>query len=78
MRERRQWKDMSTAQRVQAISLGVLQIGLLVAAQRDIARRSAAHIRGDKRMWRAIALVNYLGPIAYFCLGIARPTPADS
>ncbi len=43
---------------------------LIVAAERDIQRRPADHIRGPKLVWRAVATQNVIGPAAYF--GLAR------
>jgi len=43
---------------------------LIVAAERDIQRRPADHIRGPKLLWRAVATQNVIGPAAYF--GLAR------
>ncbi len=72
MHEPQQLKGVSGNQRAWAILKGVIQIGLFVAAQRDITRRPATQIRGDRRMWRAISFVTILGPLAYFALGIVR------
>ena len=51
----------------------VVQLTLLVAAQRDISRRPAAEIRGSKAMWRVATLVNFIGPGCYFTFGVKRP-----
>jgi hypothetical protein len=50
------------------IPIVILQLGLLVAALVDLARRERT--RGPKWMWAAvILLVSFIGPIAYFMLG---------
>jgi hypothetical protein len=67
------WQDLSMAQRVGAIIMGGIQIALLVAALMDIRRRPAEQIKGSKRLWTALAFVNYIGPLAYFLVGIKRP-----
>jgi hypothetical protein len=69
----KKWQDLSPWQRLSVIATIVLQIALLGAALYDIRRRPATEIRGSKRMWAAIAFVNYIGPIAYFLLGRRRP-----
>jgi len=51
---------------------GVVQLGLLVAALVDIHRRPATQIRGRKRLWVAVAFVNFVGPISYFLFGRRR------
>jgi hypothetical protein len=69
---KRSLRDLSTPQQVLLALLVVVQIGLFAAAQLDLRRRPARKIRGDKRLWRAAAFVNYLGPIAYFTYGRKR------
>jgi hypothetical protein len=63
------WAEASPGQRLLVVLGGIVQMGLLVAAQVDITRRPAAEIRGSKRMWRAVSLINFFGPIAYFVRG---------
>ncbi|NLD42633.1 MAG: hypothetical protein GX657_03970 [Chloroflexi bacterium] len=72
MHEPQRLTGVSGNQRAWAILRSAIQISLFVAAQRDITRRPATQIRGDKRMWRAISFVTILGPLAYFALGIVR------
>ena len=50
------------------IPILVLQLGLIVVALIDLARRERT--RGPKWMWALIILfVNLIGPIVYFVLG---------
>ena len=49
--------------------LATVQLGLLIAAERDIQRRPAALIRGPKTRWRLLCLINFLGPLSYFTFG---------
>lgn len=50
------------------IPIFVIQIGLIVAALIDLARRPAT--RGPKWLWVVIILfVNLIGPIVYFLVG---------
>ena len=63
------WQDMNNGQRVGVVLVGIIQIALLVAALRDIRKRDAEELRGSKTMWRAISLVNFIGPITYSTLG---------
>jgi Phospholipase_D-nuclease N-terminal len=53
-------------------ALGVVQLGLLVAALGDIYRRPAEEIRGAKPLWAAAAFVNFVGPVSYFLFGRRR------
>ncbi len=63
------WQDMNNGQRVGVVLVGIIQIALLAAALRDIRKRDAEELRGSKTMWRAISLINFIGPITYFALG---------
>ncbi|HET6506762.1 MAG TPA: hypothetical protein VFG42_08230 [Baekduia sp.] len=48
-----------------AITVALAIVG---AAQRDLFRRSAGEVRGDKRLWHLVCL-NALGALAYFRWG---------
>ena len=69
MAKHKTWSDLTTAQRVGVGLLGTVQVGLLVAAQVDLTRRDDEQIKGPKPMWRAVSLINFVGPLAYFALG---------
>ena len=73
---KKQWKDLTTAQKRGIVFLGVLQLALLITALLDIRRRPADAISGSKRLWTAIVFINGIGPIAYFVVGRKRPAPA--
>ncbi len=47
----------------------VIQLALTGAAHADLSRRDASEIRGSKAKWRAITLINFIGPILYFSRG---------
>ena len=47
----------------------MVQLGLLVAAQIDLTRRSDDQVNGPKAVWRAVTLINFVGPLAYFAVG---------
>ena len=66
------WKELSPKAKFGTIVGAIIQLTLLVAAQRDISRRPAAEIRGSKAMWRAATLVNFIGPGCYFTFGVKR------
>lgn len=67
------WKEMSPAARASFVIIGIMQVTLMLAAQRDISRRPAAQINGPKAAWRAASLINFIGPAGYFVLGRKRP-----
>jgi hypothetical protein len=77
--KRMTWSDLTAAQKVGAVGLGAVQLGLLAAALVDLRRRPAEEIRGSKRVWTGVVFVNYIGPISYFVFGRkprARSGPA--
>lgn len=75
-RRKKTWKEMSPSARVGTILVGIVQMSLLVAAQRDISKRPAALINGPKGAWRAASFINFIGPMGYFIFGRKRGTGA--
>lgn len=75
MAQKKTWKEMSPSARAGFILVGIAQISLLLAAQRDISRRPAELINGPKAAWRLASFVNFVGPVGYFVLGRKRPVP---
>jgi hypothetical protein len=69
---KKKWSDLPTPAKAGIVAAGTVQLALLFAAQVDITRRSADQIRGPKRLWRVIVLVNFLGPLLYFTIGRVR------
>jgi hypothetical protein len=71
-RQKKTWKEMSPAGKAGTIFTAIVQVSLLVAAQRDISRRPAELINGPKAAWRAASFVNFIGPMGYFVFGRKR------
>jgi hypothetical protein len=71
--KKKTWKEMSPAARTGTILIGIAQVALMLAAQRDISRRPAELINGPKAAWRMGALINFVGPMGYFVFGRKRP-----
>ena len=67
------WKEMSPAARASFVAVGIAQVSLMIAAQRDISRRPAEQINGPKAAWRMASMINFIGPMGYFVLGRKRP-----
>ncbi len=74
MWKRKQWSELTRIQKAIFVALGIFQVALLAVAQWDINRRPEEEIRGNKWIWKAIALINFAGPIAYFLFGRSRPS----
>ena len=68
----RRWSELSRGQRRTVVALGAAQLSLQAAALIDLARRPAAEVNGDKRVWAAVTFVNWAGPLAYFARGRRR------
>jgi hypothetical protein len=74
-RKKKTWKEMSPTAKAGTILAGIVNLSLLVAAQRDISKRPAALINGPKAAWRAASFINFIGPVGYFTFGRKRPSP---
>jgi hypothetical protein len=69
---KKKWNELTPMARFGTIVAATVQLSLLIAAQRDIALRPAAQIRGSKTLWRLATLVNFIGPGCYFTFGVKR------
>ena len=54
--------------RIAAFTTLAVSLVIVAAAERDLQGRSAAQVRGDKRIWRLVCL-NAMGALAYFRWG---------
>jgi phospholipase D-like protein len=71
-RSRKRWGELSVGRRAAIVAAGTVQLALFAAALRDLRRRPARKVNGDKRLWVAACFVNFVGPIAYFIFGRKR------
>lgn len=61
------------------IALAVGELVLKIWAARDLAKRPRAEVRGSKKLWAPLLLVNFFGPLAYLKAGRrSLPDPADA
>jgi hypothetical protein len=67
--DRKRWSELSPGERGVVAALGAIQVALTAAALIDLRRRPAAQVNGDKRVWAAVSLINFVGPAAYFAFG---------
>lgn len=70
--QRRKWSELTATQRRTIVVLAAVQFALAGAMLRDLRRRPADEVRGPKRLWLGAALVNTIGPLAYFAFGRRR------
>ena len=70
---RRSWSELSPLARKFVVVSGLVQVGLFIAAQVDLARRPADQVVGSKPRWRMIAFLNFIGPAVYFWRGRRKP-----
>lgn len=66
---KRSWASLPTGVKILIMVAGAVELGLLAAAQTDIARRPAEQIRGSKLRWRLLSFINLVGPLIYFRRG---------
>jgi hypothetical protein len=66
------WSDLSRGQQAALGAAAAAELSLKVAALIDISRRPAELVRGPKALWRAVQVVNLLGPLSYFAFGRKR------
>ncbi len=69
VKQQRRWEDLTGQQRVLVAVGGMIQVSLMLAAQIDMWRRDPAEIRGSRWIWTFVALINFVGPLAYFVFG---------
>jgi hypothetical protein len=68
VRKKKSFKELSPGQQVLSIVSIAVSLVLITAAERDLHRRPATEIRGDKRLWRIVCL-NGLGALGYLAWG---------
>ena len=54
--------------RILSVAL-VIHVIMLSLTWRDLSRRPAAEVRGQKRMWRLASLLNTSGSVTYWLFG---------
>jgi hypothetical protein len=65
----KRWSELSRTERSFIAGAMTVQLSLLAAALVDLQRRPSDQVKGPKRLWRAVAFVNFVGPISYFLFG---------
>jgi hypothetical protein len=70
--KKQKWSALPPGRRRGIVGVGIVQVGLCIAALLDIRRRPADQINGSKPMWVALSFLNTVGPLAYFAFGRKR------
>jgi Phospholipase_D-nuclease N-terminal len=65
----RHWADLPPVAKGATSVAALLQVTLLVAALRDLRRRTAAELNGPRWVWALVCFVNVIGPLSYFRFG---------
>ncbi|MFL0410912.1 PLDc N-terminal domain-containing protein [Microbacterium paludicola] len=65
-------RNVSPLAKVALALVGLVQIGLALAAFSDLWARPATQVRMTKPAWIPIILINWIGPFAYFVGGVKR------
>lgn len=72
-KNRTRWKDLPGWAKAVFVLIGIVEVGMLGAAHWDLSQRTDDEVNGSKTMWRWVALVNVIGPLAYFRWGRKQP-----
>jgi hypothetical protein len=73
-RRNKRFRELSRSRQVVLLAASGIQLALLVTAEVDLQRRAPSEIRGDRSLWRAACLINFIGPLAYFRWGRRKST----
>lgn len=72
MTTRRRWSELSPGQRAGIAGAAAVQLTLLGAALADLRHREPDELTAPVWVWRLVAFVNFVGPLAYFAFGRRR------
>ena len=68
----RRWRDLSPQQKKIAVAAVILNAIIASFTWRDLRRRPASAVRGNKRLWRLASMANTSGSVAYWLFGRRR------
>lgn len=69
---KRRWSDLDPRAKAALVVGSLVELVLTTVALRDLKRRPSSQVRGPKFLWRLLAFVQPVGPIAYLLLGRRR------
>lgn len=68
--------ELTTAQWVLIVALGIAQFGLLIAGLVAVLRAPAQRLTAPRVVWAAICFVQFIGPVIFFVAG-RKPVPIE-
>ncbi len=74
---RKRWDEMKRREKAGTAGMGIVTLALTVWALWDIKRRPADQIRGKKRTWAMVSLIQPFGALIYFAFGRTKPRAED-
>lgn len=66
---KKKWADLSSKQQRAVAVAGVVEGVMTLAVWRDLAKRTDDEVQGSRWKWALVALLQPVGPIAYFVRG---------
>ena len=69
---KRRWSDLDPRAKAAIVVGSLVELVLTSVALRDLKRRPSSQVRGPKFLWRLLAFVQPVGPVAYLLLGRRR------
>lgn len=69
MRRKKTWAELTQAQQRAVVVAGIVEVAMTLAVWRDLGNRPASEVNGSKQRWALAALLQPVGPIAYFLRG---------
>ncbi|MER7132693.1 hypothetical protein [Streptosporangium saharense] len=71
-KKQKRWRDLTERQRTAILVLASVELSLTATAAVDLWRAPAELVRGDRRLWWPVLLVQPFGPLLYLLLGRRR------
>jgi len=66
---RTSWRDLTPRQRRLVVVGGAIEVALTSYAARDLAARPQSQVRGPRRAWWLVLVVQPVGPLTYLLWG---------
>ncbi|MEU1970216.1 PLDc N-terminal domain-containing protein [Microbacterium sp. NPDC019599] len=67
-------RELTGPEQMGVLVVGLVQFAFAFLAAWDLAHRPAEQVRGPKPAWIPALFINWIGPAAYFAVGIKHGT----